>query len=310
LLPRDRAVAFAPAAITNFFSISYSRQGTTTLPKGATGGGYVLSKGVVSEAIIKGGTKKEIFTEVNGDSSYDARTTRTAIGFLVAHHRLNFDRIELRQSVGVPIGAGFGASAASALSAVFSVASAFRLSDPKAALARFAHDAELAEQTGLGTVSVTYDGVGAGAIVKPGVPGVAKFVNVKVPVGTRLVTASLAPYRKKDAFSSAELSLRIVRYGDQALERFRRSPSFDTLGACGEWFASKLGLANDEIVALTNAAKGAGAYHASQNMIGLAVHSLADEDSSMRVVDAYRATGLNPRIDIFEIGRARAGPLK
>jgi pantoate kinase len=265
---------------------------------------------VVSRATVgKSKGRSEVVTIVNGNPSYNARTTRRALALLAERYDLGLGRLELRQSVDVPIGSGFGASAASALSAVYAVASAFRVQASKSDLARCAHDAEIMEQTGLGTVSVTYDGTGAGAIVRPGIPGVARFLNVEVPEGLRIITASLAPFEKREAFSSSDLARKIVKLGDKALQRFLASPTIDDLATQGEWFSAELGLESNGVRRLIGSAKFAGASHASQNMIGHAVHALAYEGSADKVVRALRKTGLAPRIDVFEVGSIKAGPL-
>jgi pantoate kinase len=269
----------------------------------------VLSKGVVSRASISGsGRGGTVATVVNGDPAYDARTTRRALALLVERCGLEFGRLELQQTVDVPIGCGFGASAASALSAVYAAASAWGLRAPKADIARCAYDAEIIEQTGLGTVSVTYDGAGAGAITQPGEPGVAKFVNVKVPASVRLVTASLAPYEKRDAFSSPDTAQKIVRLGDEALGRFVAGPTLEGLAALGEWFTDRLGLGSADVRRLAKVAKEAGALYASQNMMGQAVHAVTLEDSADRVVRALAAAGPEFQVDVFEVGSVKAGP--
>ena len=245
---------------------------------------------------------------MNGDPSYEARTTRRAVALLVERYQLGFGRLELRQSVDVPIGCGFGASAASALSAVYAVASAVGLRAPKSAIARCAYDAEIIEQTGLGTVSVTYDGYGAGAITEPGEPGVARFITVRVPGTVRLVTASFAPIEKRNAISTAETAQRIVKLGDEALGRFLAGPTLEELASLGEWFTEQLGIATAEVRRMANAAKAAGALYASQNMMGHAVHAVTLEGSAERVVKALTAAGPNPRIDVFEVGSVKAGP--
>lgn len=306
--PIRSAVAFAPAAITNFFSISYAWPiGAPATPSGATGGGYLLSKGVLSRATVDApGEGNAVGTVVNGDPCYDARTTRRALSLLFERYELRFGRLELEQSVDVPIGSGFGASAASAVSAVYAASSALGVKAPKSELAQCAYVAEILEQTGLGTVSVTYDGTGAGAITKAGSPGVAKFLNVKVPRGTRLVTASLASYKKRDALSSPETARRIIRLGDQALRRFLADPTLEELASAGEWFSGSLGLESAAVRKLEAAAKAAGASHASQNMIGHAVHSLASDEAATKVARALMKTGVNARVDLFEVGAVRA----
>ncbi len=250
----------------------------------------------------------EIVTVVNGDPGYDARTTRRALALLLGRHKVRFRRLEVNQWVDVPIGFGFGASAASALSAVLATAAAIRLRAPKTELAGYAHRAEIMEQTGLGTVSVTYEATGAGAITTPGIPGVAKFLNVKVPSGTRLVTASLAPYDKREALSSPATRRRIVSLGDAALRQVLASPSLEELGKAGELFSGALGLESATVRRLILIAKGAGARHASQNMIGYAIHAVVDESKVEKVVTELAASPSRPRVDVFEVGTVKAAP--
>lgn len=300
---RDRRVtAFAPAAITNFFEISYNSPTAT----GATGGGYVLSKGCTSTAAVSPGVDHRMTTVVNGDPSFDARTTRRAVGLLLSSAGVE-RRVALDQDVQTPIGSGFGASAASATSAVYAVAGAAGIRKPKQELALFAHQAEVLEQTGLGTVSVIFDEVGAGAITVPGEPGRAKFVTVDVPRGTRIVTAFMAPYDKKDALSSSSVSRRINELGRASLLGFLSDPTLDNLASEGERFSSALGLESVEVKKLIALAKSAGASHASQNMIGYSIHSLVSSEGAGRVAQALRGYGKGARVDEFEVGSRKAG---
>jgi len=268
-----------------------------------------LSKGVTTTATITHGPEALVITSVNGDKTYDARTTRRAVQLLFEGHHKDAGRVALEQNVDTPIGAGFGASGASATSAVFAAASAGGIVGTAADIALFAHRAEIIEQTGLGTVSVVFDAVGAGAITAAGEPGKAKFVNVKVPDGARLVTACVAPYDKKSVLSSKSLNDRIGRFGREALESFLSDPTFDALVQEGERFSKRLGLESPEVMKLISLARSAGATGASQNMIGYSMHSIANEDSSGRVARAL--AGLSPavRVDTFEIGARRAGVL-
>jgi pantoate kinase len=300
-------VAFAPSAITNFFAIDYD---SSPHPTGATGGGYILAKGAWTTAIQSPGSDGLLVTSVNGDRSYDARTTRRAVSLLLSEYDCVFGRLELDQVVETPIGSGFGASAASATSAVYAAADAVGLHKPKKELALYAHRAEILEQTGLGTVSVVYDSVGAGAITSSGVPGEAKFITVDVPKDVRLVTAFIAPYDKKDALSSTVMTERINSLGNEALRRFVSDPSLDSLASEGERFSKNLGLETPEIQKLISTAKSAGATHASQNMIGYSVHSLVHVENRRKVVNALRDYSSEVRVDAFELGRTRAGVRK
>ncbi|HEV2137293.1 MAG TPA: hypothetical protein VGR53_00450 [Nitrososphaerales archaeon] len=246
-------------------------------------------------------------TTVNGDKAYDARTTRRSVELLLAGENLNPGEIRLDQLVETPIGAGFGASAAGAVSAVYAVAAATNFKSTKSELALFAHRAEIIESTGLGTVTVIYDSAGAGAITVPGEPGVAKFITVEVPRETRIVTGYLAPFDKKDALTSHAVSEKINRLGRGALNTFLADPTLDTLALEGEHFSRNLGLESPEVKRMIEVAKSSGAKYASQNMIGYAVHALVDGDASARVAKSLTDLSKAIRVDTFQVGDRKAG---
>ncbi|MCL5672532.1 MAG: hypothetical protein JRN56_02695 [Nitrososphaerota archaeon] len=243
---------------------------------------------------------------MNGDRGYDARTTRRAVELLLAASRKTGVSMQIDQTVGTPIGAGFGASAAAATSAVYAAAAAAGILEPKRALALYAHRAEVIEQTGLGTVSVVYDSAGAGAITVPGEPGVSRFVAVDVPPGTKIVTGYVASFDKKDALSSKAISDRINSLGRSSLAAFLADPTLDVLASEGERFSGRLGLESPEVKKLIAAGKGAGARYASQNMIGYSVHCVTDADAAGKVSAALRRFGPGVRVDVYDVGTKKA----
>jgi pantoate kinase len=307
-LRRRSATAFAPAAISNFFSIHYDPNKNGDFGKaGATGGGYVLSRGVLTKATLISQPKRELRTIVDGDRDYQAATTRKAVGLLLDHHRITGGRLLLEQTMQVPVGSGFGASAAAAISAVYAVAAVNGLDLPRKDLAYHAHVADIVQVTGLGTVSVTFEGTGAGAIIKAGAPGVSRFLNVRVPDDTRIVTASLGAFTKSDALSKPQTVRLINRLGDASLKRFRADPTLERLGEEGELFSNGLGLMTPEIRGLATLAKSAGASFASQNMIGHAIHALTSKGRALKVARTLMGSPLRPRVDVFEVGEQPAG---
>ena len=274
---------------------------------GATGGGYILHKGVTTVARVaqdgRGGLVEVI---VDGDPRYRATTTRKAVELLFADRGWPKGTLTLEQSMGVPVGYGFGASAAAAISAVYAAAAATGLRLAKRELAYYAHVADIVEKTGLGTVSVTYDGTGAGLITRAGAPGTSEFLNVEYPIETRIVSASLAPYKKSDAISRPDTVRRINELGDRARRRVAASPNLETLASEGERFSEGLGLMTPEVRELVKLAKASGASYASQNMIGYAVHALTTAARAKAVAATLRDASPKPLVEVFEIGRQRA----
>lgn len=267
----------------------------------------MLSSGTVTTARLFEGEATGVSTCVNGDRGFDARTTRRAAGLLASEVPAARGAAELDQVVGTPIGSGFGSSASSATSAVYALAAAGGADLSKRRLARYAHLAEIQEQTGLGTVSVIYDHVGAGAIAVPGEPGEARFVRVKVPRGTKIVTAYAGPFDKREAFASPSVRRRVDTLGHEALGAFLSDPTLDSLASQGELFSLRLGVDSPEVRKLVSAAKSAGAEHASQNMIGYSVHCISGEDDAAKVARALGRVSSAVRVDVFEVGERRAG---
>jgi pantoate kinase len=159
-------------------------------------------------------------------------------------------------------------------------------------------------------VSAIYDDVGAGAITIAGGPGFAEFLHVKVPRGLKLVTASQSPYRKTDTLSSATMRRRVNNLGAEALRIVTDNPTFDTLLNAGESFARKLGLETSEIRSLIRLAEANGATHASQNMIGYAIHSVAREQDVPRLVAKLGSSKPLPWVQVYDFGTAKAGVIR
>lgn len=303
------SLAFAPAVISNFFAIHNEglRQTPPDLSRvGATGGGFTLSKGVYTTAWIVPSSSRGISVAVNGDANYPAETTRKAVQLLLEGEPPYM--VELVQTVEVPIGAGFGSSSASALSAVMAVASALELPRTKEEVAYCAHAADIVRHTGLGTVSSTYDQSGAAIIVKPGGPGVAELRSVKVPPGLRVVTACLSQKGRRNLLSSKRMERKVNRLGDAALAE-ASDLKLESMLRAGHAFAEGLGTMTRAVEHLVSAALEEGAVGASQNMVGNSMHAVVRDSEMESVSSALRKLAKSAKIDSFRIGGRNARTL-
>lgn len=303
--------AFAPAAISNFFTVQrgIDPEGGRLMRTGATGGGYALSSGVVTAAsLARTSNSPRLRISVNGDPNYEATTTRTGVELLMESLGEGRYDLALEQTVSVRVGFGFGASAASALSAVMAVASAASSRMSREEVAYFAHAADILCNTGLGTVSVIYKYGGAGLIVTPGAPGVAKVRRVKVPRGVRIVAASLAPVAKGPILSSVVMTKKINKLGNMALQ-MAEDRTLESLTKAGEMFSEGLGIATPRVRRLARVAKLAGALGASQNMVGEAVHAVVWERDAERVAAAMKKAVPMAAVDIYSLSSGPAALL-
>jgi pantoate kinase len=301
------ARAFAPAAISTFFAIHDAGvdigENADLSQVGATGGGFTLSKGVHSHATVThSGNEKKISVTVNGVPRLSGTTTRRALDMMLKKFDVIFSSLELNQFVEVPIGYGFGTSAASALSGALAAARALGLDASTQQIAYFAHAADILSRTGLGTVSAIWQLTGAGIITSPGAPGVATIEPIPAPANLRVITASISPFTKSRLLSSPELRSRANKFGAQALELVLQDPSMHSLLRAGTLFSSGLGLQSEAVAELIRRAIANGAIGASQNMVGEAVHAVVEEKLVGAIADAFSSHPLRSWVEIFEIG--------
>jgi pantoate kinase len=297
------ALAFAPAVISNFFSIhteSLSTKPPDYSRAGATGGGFTLSKGVYTHAWLVRSSSQAISVAVNGNANYPADTTKKAVELLLEAAGGPPQLVELVQTVEVPIKAGFGSSSASALSAVMAVASALELNFSREEVASFAHQAEILRHTGLGTVSSTYNFSGAAVITHAGGPGVAKVMRVAVPHGFRVVTAFLS-LKKGHLLSSTRMRHKVNRLGEVALAQ-ASDLRLESLLTAGHAFAEGLGLMTRAVKTLVAVSLEQGAVGASQNMLGNAMHAIVKDEDFEKVSSALKSTSRAAKVDSFRIG--------
>ena len=150
---------FVPGHITGFFTIENHE---ISLKNGSCGAGFLLSKGVrttIDDA-------DELIVNVNqGDSTVIDEVLR------ILEIDTNF---KITQDIQLPIGAGFGTSAASALSLSLALNDFLDLNYPKELCGQIAHMAEVNLGSGLGDV-IAQTGHGMVLRVEPGAPGIGKI---------------------------------------------------------------------------------------------------------------------------------------
>ena len=285
-----RATAFSPAGISSFFEIcDRTPDGkliADTERVGARGGGFSPDKGVTTEVIVTEDEENHVQVVINGENCSKAATTKSVVEMLTSKVSENF-AINVIHQVDVPVGAGFGSSAAGALGTALALSKALGLNLTYNQLGRIAHVAEVKCKTGLGTVGPLLFG-GCGLTLEPGAPGIACLDRIPVSSDHRLVVGTFRPYPTKELLSSQKYRENINEWGRKTLKRILADPSLENfMGACKD-FAVGTGFVTDRVQKLMTLAKKAGAVGAAQNMLGEAVHALVTVDTMDDVYDAFR----------------------
>lgn len=158
--------AYAPGHVTGLFAVHDQAQALAE--KGSRGAGWCLERGAYASVEERAGATRV--------------TTQAGDGFPVTEDALQRmgagEGFEVRLRLDLPVGQGFGMSAAGSLAACLAVADV-QGRDPEEALAA-THDAEVAHGTGLGDAIGSWFG-GGELRIKPGCPPHGWAMQVQTP---------------------------------------------------------------------------------------------------------------------------------
>jgi len=297
------ARAFSPAGISSFFEICDRTSDGAAISDpeqiGARGGGFAIDKGVLTQVSLVEAKEEQTRVFINNTLWPEAETTRTVVETLLEKVHETYS-VTVRHRVDVPIGAGFGSSAAGALGVALALDQALDLHLTCNQLGRIAHVAEVKCLTGLGTVSPLMLG-GCVLTIEPGAPGTAIIDRIPVSPDHRIVAGTYLSYPTKDVLSSLEKREVINECGQKTLEKILADPSLKNfMRACKE-FAIETGFVTSRVRKLIELAEGAGAIGATQNMLGEAVHALVTVEKVKDVFQAFSKVMPSKNVTIARI---------
>jgi pantoate kinase len=289
-LTKKYSKAFSPAGISSFFEIcDTSPDGSPILDLervGARGGGFGIQKGVKTEVSVEKNRVGSVNVFINGKVAPEAETTKAVAEMLLKKVDTSYT-VVIKHKVDVPIGAGFGSSAAGALTAALALSKALGLNLTYNQLGRIAHVAEVKCKTGLGTVGPLMLG-GCIITLEPGAPGIAIIDRIPITTDYAVVAGVFGPILTREVLSSQEKRLAVNKWGKKMLEKILSEPSLENFLACCWEFAQKTGFATERVRSLVKLAEKAGAIGAAQNMVGEAVHALTTLENAENVAQAFK----------------------
>jgi len=270
-----KSLAFAPGHITGFFEPVYHPKDMSRC--GSRGAGVSVSLGAYSEVSVENTANKTVEVFINGRKS-PAPVTSLALDFLVGNNPLG---ITVKTRLDLPMGQGFGMSAAGSLSACLAVAKICGLLESDAL--RASHFAEVRLGTGLGDVISSFFG-GFEIRKTPGLPpwGIiehipGKYDLVLCVIGKKIDTKKVLSDKNK--FS------RIVEYGKFCTKKILEGPSVENLFHLSEVFTNKTSLASKLVVDAINAANNFGM--SSMCMLGNSIFAKGKTRDLTRILSSY-----------------------
>ncbi len=230
--------AYAPGHVSGLFAVHDAS--TDPLQRGSRGAGWSVDKGAwatVEQA-------PETAVVVNGKPG--GAVTEAALEVLAPGQGL---QVQIR--LDLPVGQGFGMSAAGTLAACLAAADVLGL-EPEEAL-HAAHTAEVTHGTGLGDAIGSWYG-GGELRIKPGCPPHGWAMRVEAPEATQFLYCVLGdPLPTENIIQKDTWRARTREHGDAAVDRILdagRADAWSKLVTESAVFSHKLGLMPARMVSL------------------------------------------------------------
>lgn len=220
---------FVPGHITGFFNIENHE---IKLKNGSCGVGFLLTKGVKTTIT----ESDELVIDVNqGDD--------TVINVVLDILDIGTD-FKITQDIQLPIGAGFGTSAASAFSLTLALNEFLDLGYSQELCGQIAHMAEVNLGGGLGDVAAQ---MGHGLVLRlqAGAPGIGEIKSFKEDV--YIAWKTFGTIKTSEIIQNPHQKEVISRSGLKYLELFEEEPSLENFLAFSNKFSHEIKLMSGEV---------------------------------------------------------------
>lgn len=282
--------AFAPGHITGFFEIH-----DDPLPqkRGSTGCGLVLDVGIetaVSECV---GMTKIILDGI----PVLAETTRAVVEQLV-----DFP-VKVSCTSSIPIGCGFGASAAGALSVAYALNEAFSLGLTSNQLLEAAHIAEVTNGSGMGDAEGQSQG-GIPIRLSAGCPPYGKLDRVPSPP-FEIFCVVLGELSTDSILEDSAIMDEINSAGRESLCSLLSKPTLENFMQLSKEFTLRCGLSSERLLDAIEAVDAIGGM-SSQAMLGDTIFAVSGTASKEAVMGSLKEFG---DVITYNVGSCNRLPL-
>ncbi|MCI4351676.1 MAG: hypothetical protein L3K15_09235 [Thermoplasmata archaeon] len=268
--PVRSTAAFAPAHVTGLFSPRLTSRDPRG--RGSVGAGIVLDLGVTARARAVPATRPSVklSSDVGGPLPISTEVARRLLG-----ERPQLLTVELRHDL--PVGQGFGMSAAGALATALAVGKILGVPLPRSITV--AHLADLFGRGGLGGVAAILAG-GWEVRERPGIPpwGRVHHRRFRRPI---VLAVEGAPLASPALLRDAAFRDRVESAARAGLRNLRRDESIDRFLAESERFGDRLHLAGPRLQRWLRSMR-SGDVRVSQAMFGRSLFAVARTPSSHR----------------------------
>ncbi len=273
-----KGAAFAPGHVTGFFSIYDSAK--KKRHQGSRGAGICLSLGAHSIVGVTGSSFQQIDVLINNERVTDS-VTEYAIRKLLGDEPA---KVKVVTTLDLPIGQGFGMSAAGALSSCLALDSAMNLGKKRDEIICAAHEAEINYHTGLGDVLPQ----SVGGVVMRKMEGCPPFgLTHRIEADAKDVVLCVMGdgISTKEIITDEEHKRRITKAGYQCLLQLQKDPNIDKMMHLSYEFSRMTGLVTEDMEKAIKAANEVGM--ASMSMLGESVFALGDTERLREILSGF-----------------------
>ena len=259
---------FVPGHVTGFFNIENHE---ISLKNGSCGAGFLLSEGV--KTTISPADK--LIIDVNkGDD--------TVIDEVLKILEVDTD-FKVTQDISLPIGAGFGTSAASAFSLALAINEFLNLGYSQELCGQIAHMAEINLGSGLGDV-IAQSGRGLVLRTQPGAPGIGEIESFEHNVYVAYKT--FGEIKTADIIQDPNHRRKISASGLKYLELFKDEPTVENFLSFSNRFAHETDLMSGEVKNLVDYFDSSSdILGSSMAMLGNTVFAFAYDEDAFKDLD-------------------------
>ncbi len=281
------AKAFSPGHITGFFEIPHDISHFSSVSRGSKGAGFSIDKGITTTVYVYEASKKpEYEVWINGSKNVNAEVSKWVVEeYLKFTDRPYF--ISIHHDVEIPVGFGLGSSGAAALSLSYALNKALDTGFNKTQAAQIAHAAEIACNTGLGTVIAEFEG-GFEMRTSVGAPGIGSVSRIDLNNDHKAIILCLAPILTK-SFLKNRMN-EINGLGGSMLTKLSASKSIDEFLKMSHRFAETLGLTEGRCKGPIKALKTRG-IESSVALFGQTVFTVVSQEIAAEAACALREFG-------------------
>jgi pantoate kinase len=281
------AKAFSPGHITGFFEIPQNNTSCFHfLHKGSKGAGFSIDRGIGTTACVYESAKADYQIRINGIKSRDAEVSKWVIEEYLKLTDIPYF-VSISHDVKIPIGFGLGSSGAAALSLSYALNQALDIGLSRTHAAQIAHSAEIACNTGLGTVIAEFAG-GFEMRTSAGAPGIGSVTKICLDENYKAVILCLAPISTK-SFLRKRMN-EINGLGSLMLSKLSTSRSLGDFLKMSRKFAETLNLTEGRCKAPIAALKAKG-FESSAALFGQTVFTIVSQASANEVTDTLSEFG-------------------